>query len=85
MHRRHFLRSGTLAAATLGAGHLLAQPRRDAAMPQPAPTLPILPAAPAPSAAFAAPAPLAPIRASADRIVALHACTRPFRAQGPRI
>jgi len=85
MHRRHFLRSGALAAATFGAGPLLAQPRRDAALPRPAPTQPIVPAAPAPSAVFATPAPLAPIRASADRIVALHACTRPFRAQGPRI
>jgi glycine/D-amino acid oxidase-like deaminating enzyme len=29
--------------------------------------------------------PLAPIRASADRIIALNVCTRPFRAKGPRI
>lgn len=36
-------------------------------------------------AVFAPPSPLAPIRASADRIIALGACTRPFRAQGPRI
>jgi glycine/D-amino acid oxidase-like deaminating enzyme len=35
--------------------------------------------------AFAAAPPLAPIRASADRIIAVDVCTRPFRAQGPRI
>ncbi len=35
--------------------------------------------------AFASPPPLAPIRASADRIIALDVCTRPFRPQGPRI
>ncbi|KLD74144.1 FAD-dependent oxidoreductase [Xanthomonas hyacinthi] len=84
MHRRHFLRSGALAAATLGAAPLLAHARRGAALAPPAPSLPVLPA-PHPAAAFAPLAPLAPIRASADRIVALHACTRPFRAQGPRI
>jgi glycine/D-amino acid oxidase-like deaminating enzyme len=28
---------------------------------------------------------LAPVRASADRIIALSVCTRPFRAKGPRI
>ena len=37
------------------------------------------------AASFAPPPPLAPIRASADRIVALDVCTRPFRPQGPRI
>lgn len=31
------------------------------------------------------PQPLAPLRASADRIVTLDVCTRPFRARGPRI
>lgn len=29
--------------------------------------------------------PIAPVRASADRIIALDVCTRPFRARGPRI
>ena len=37
------------------------------------------------AAAFAAPAPLVPIQARADRIIAVNVCTRPFRAQGPRI
>jgi glycine/D-amino acid oxidase-like deaminating enzyme len=36
-------------------------------------------------AAFAAPAPLVPIRARVDRIIDVSVCTRPFRAQGPRI
>ena len=35
--------------------------------------------------AFAPLPPLARIRASADRIIALDVCTRPFRPQGPRI
>jgi glycine/D-amino acid oxidase-like deaminating enzyme len=36
-------------------------------------------------AAFAPPAALAPIRARVDRIIDVSVCTRPFRAQGPRI
>lgn len=36
-------------------------------------------------ATFAPPPPIARIRASADRIIAIDVCTRPFRAQGPRI
>jgi glycine/D-amino acid oxidase-like deaminating enzyme len=36
-------------------------------------------------AAFAEPTLLAPIRASVDRIIDVTVCTRPFRAQGPRI
>lgn len=38
-----------------------------------------------PQPAFAAPAPLVPIRARPDRIIDIAVCTRPFRAQGPRI
>src|SRR6185369_5507897 len=41
--------------------------------------------APADSAPFAAPAPIAPIEARSDRIIDISVCTRPFRAQGPRI
>lgn len=37
------------------------------------------------TAPFSTPPPLAPIRASVDRIVAINVCSRPFRAQGPRI
>ena len=35
--------------------------------------------------AFAASPSVAPIRASADRLIDISVCTRPFRAQGPRI
>jgi glycine/D-amino acid oxidase-like deaminating enzyme len=38
-----------------------------------------------PKPAFAAPRALAPMRASVDRIIDISVCTRPFRAQGPRI
>jgi len=31
------------------------------------------------------PAPLPPVRLSADRIIKITVCTRPFRAQGPRL
>ena len=34
---------------------------------------------------FASPPALVPILAAPDRIIAIDACTRPFRAQGPRI
>lgn len=37
------------------------------------------------STRFAPPPQLHPIRASPDRIIAMDVCTRPFRAQGPRI
>ena len=36
-------------------------------------------------AGFAVAAPLAPIRATPDRLIDIAVCTRPFRAQGPRI
>jgi glycine/D-amino acid oxidase-like deaminating enzyme len=42
-------------------------------------------AAPPEPSPFAAPAPLVPIRAQPDRIIDISVCTRPFRAQGPRI
>lgn len=44
-----------------------------------------LPAPVLAAAGFAPPPPLAPIRASVDRIIAINVCSRPFRAQGPRI
>lgn len=34
---------------------------------------------------FAVPAALAPVRASADRLIDIAVCTRPFRPQGPRL
>ncbi|MCW5580057.1 MAG: FAD-binding oxidoreductase [Luteimonas sp.] len=72
MPRRRFLRDAGLAMLAL-------------------PVLPALPgcastATPATAApAFAPPPPLAPIFATPDRIIAIDVCTRPFRAQGPRI
>src|SRR5512132_979689 len=39
----------------------------------------------APSPGFAPAPALAPIRARPDRIIDVSVCTRPFRAQGPRI
>lgn len=76
MHRRHFLRQAGALAAVAGSGGLFAQ--TPAIAPGPAPAAPgQLP--------FATPRPLAPIRARADRVVAITVCTRPFRAQGPRI
>lgn len=79
MDRRHFLRGAGAALAVASTGALAAGPART-----PVPATAVAPP-PGPVAHFAAPPPLAPIRASADRIVALSVCTRPFRAQGPRI
>ena len=73
MQRRDFLRGGG-AALTLLSG----SPVIGAATPEAAASAPVAPA-------FAAPPPLAPIRARADRIIDVSVCTRPFRAQGPRI
>lgn len=74
MHRRHFLRQAGALAAVAGTGSLLAQ------TPASSPTAALLGQLP-----FSAPKPLAPIHARADRVVAVTVCTRPFRAQGPRI
>jgi hypothetical protein len=81
MQRRHFLRSAGVAVAALSSSGLAAAETGRGLAATPAnDAFPVMPAAP-----FATPPPLAPIRASADRIVALTVCTRPFRAQGPRI
>lgn len=75
MQRRSFL--GAAALATLPATHHALA----AAPPDPAaPTA----SAPAPRN-FAAPRSLAPVRASADRLIDISVCRRPFRAQGPRM
>ena len=79
MQRRHFLRSAGLAAAALSSGAALARGDEVPAAANDA----LIAGIPKPD--FAPRPPLAPIRASADRIVALNVCTRPFRAQGPRI
>lgn len=84
MQRRHFLRTAGLAAAALSSGGLFAHARgaaRGAIASATATAGEVRPSQPA----FATAPPLAPIRASADRIIAVDVCTRPFRAQGPRI
>lgn len=77
MHRRHFLRGAGAALAAASTGALASGPAK--AAPAAAPLPPPL------ASRFAGPRALAPIRATPDRIVALSVCTRPFRAQGPRI
>ncbi|MEA5122683.1 FAD-dependent oxidoreductase [Xanthomonas floridensis] len=82
MHRRHFLHSAGLALAAASTGSRAATGKTgiapSASVPAPqAPTAVPLP--------FAAAPPLVPMRASVDRIIAIDGCTRPFRAQGPRI
>lgn len=85
MQRRDFLRSAGLTAAALSSGALRASEtgRGDPMSPAAARTGIDAPTATPP--AFAATPPLSPIRASADRIISIDVCTRPFRAQGPRI
>ncbi|WOB47994.1 FAD-binding oxidoreductase [Xanthomonas hydrangeae] len=81
MHRRHFLQSAGLALAAASTNSWAATGPASAAPSSPLP-------ATAPGALpnqFAASPPLAPIHASVDRIIAINGCTRPFRAQGPRI
>jgi glycine/D-amino acid oxidase-like deaminating enzyme len=83
MQRRDFLRNAGVAAAALASGAALANEtagKRTAIAATPTGTV-----IDAPPPAFAAMPQLAPIRASADRIIAINVCTRPFRAQGPRI
>jgi glycine/D-amino acid oxidase-like deaminating enzyme len=75
MERRHFLSRSSVALASWSA--LSANAAEGDASPAAARV--------APGPAFAQALPLAPIRASADRIIALNVCTRPFRAKGPRI
>jgi glycine/D-amino acid oxidase-like deaminating enzyme len=71
MHRRSLLQAG---AATLLAP-ALARAQTPSSAAAPALERP----------AFAAPAALAPMRATRDRLIDIAVCTRPFRAQGPRI
>jgi len=74
MNRRDFLqRSSALASASLLAG-CTPKSVRTAAAPTP-PMLPFYDKVP----------PLAPIRAEFDGLCRITVCTRPFRAQGPRI
>jgi len=77
MQRRQFLRGASAAVAVASTGAFAANEPRHPALPPPPPD--------AIADHFAPPRALSPIRASADRIIALSVCTRPFRAQGPRI
>lgn len=72
MHRRQFLRGSAALLSTTAAGTAFAAET---------------PAIAGPSAARLASdeVVLAPLRASPDRIIEMNVCTRPFRAQGPRI
>ncbi|OLG49478.1 FAD-dependent oxidoreductase [Xanthomonas oryzae pv. oryzae] len=81
MHRRHFLRS---AGVALAAASTASRAATDKALAIASTAQPQTPPGTSP-APFAAMPPLAPMRASVDRIIAINACTRPFRAQGPRI
>lgn len=73
LQRRRFLRDAGLSALALSSGPLLGACATVAKAPPPDPSH------------FAPSRPLARIRASEDRIIAINVCTRPFRAQGPRI
>lgn len=79
MQRRDFLRRG---GALIGWG-LVAGPRSlGAAESHVGPTADARPPWPFPPAAVP---PLVPIQARPDRIIKITVCTRPFRAQGPRM
>jgi glycine/D-amino acid oxidase-like deaminating enzyme len=71
MQRRQFLRGSAALLSTATAGGTLAADT---------------PALDGPAASLQSDElPLAPIRASADRLIEMNVCTRPFRPQGPRI
>jgi len=74
MQRRHFLEGAGAALATLSSLPLAPALAQEAAR-----------GAPDERPAFAPLAPLAPVRAQPDRIIDVSVCTRPFRANGPRI
>ena len=75
MKRRHFLEAAGSTLASLSSLSLASTAQAS----EPTPTVADL------HPAFAPPAPLAPIRAQPDRIIDVSVCTRPFRANGPRI
>src|SRR5690606_22553034 len=80
MDRRKFLGAG-LGLSAMSTGSLFAQERAPA--PTSAPGLPPTPDCPDALAEWAKSLPL--VRARPDRITAVTVCTRPFRAEGPRI
>ncbi len=79
MRRRNFLGAGTavLGALSASSGAVTASDADASPLLPPQPTSPL--------SAFARPLPIAPIRATTDRLIDVSVCTRPFRAQGPRI
>lgn len=88
MDRRKFLKIAGAGVATTSAGALGAQQAATALGTQhPASAGGVDPAAPSGCAAAAPEAitSLPLVRAQTDRIIAITVCTRPFRAQGPRI
>ncbi len=89
--RRHFLATGGIALGTVGALASATRVRAaDAGTGSAPPALPASSAAAAPvppidTARFPPHGPLAAIRARPDRLIDIAVCTRPFRAQGPRM
>lgn len=83
MQRRHFLASTGTSLAALTASSVLPWSNALAQITAPAPAPAANGSAPQPS--FAARAPLAAVLARPERIIDVSVCTRPFRAQGPRI
>ena len=79
MRRREFLKAAGIGLAASSAAMGLATSRA-ASAPPPAPDTP---ACTPPAPGYSGPLPL--VRATTDRIIAITVCTRPFRANGPRI
>ena len=80
MRRREFLKNaGIGVAASSAAVALSTSPAASA----PTPVAPETPACTPPAPGYIGPLPL--VRATTDRIIAITVCTRPFRANGPRI
>lgn len=77
MKRRQFLGAGAAALAALPA----ANRAQTAAAADPGASASVAPVL----RTFASPRAIAPVRASADRLIDISVCRRPFRAQGPRI
>jgi glycine/D-amino acid oxidase-like deaminating enzyme len=81
MQRRHFLGSAGASLAALSASTAL--PFSSALAQTAAPAVAANDSPPQPG--FATRQPLAPVLARPERIIDVSVCTRPFRAQGPRI
>lgn len=85
MQRRRFLEMGSAVLAgiaPLAHAHAHAQTKEGLV---PSPEGSFAAAQPKAQTHFALPRPIEPVRASPDRLIDIGVCTRPFRAQGPRI